>query len=261
LVSLRFWNSCDALQLALQRLAQAFLLLLFDGEPLLLLLQPRGVVAFPRNAVATVELEDPAGDVVEEVTIVRHRNDGAGVAFEETLQPGDRLGVEMVGGLVEQQHVRLRQQQAAQRDAAPLAAGNFRDVGVPWRQAQRVRRDFELALQLPAALGVDRVLQFRLLFEELVHLPFVEVRVGEFVADRVEAVDERLDFADALDDVAAHVLVRIELRLLRQQADLDAGLRPRLAFDLAVDAGHDAQERRFTGAVQAEHADLGAREK
>jgi hypothetical protein len=32
-------------------------------------------------------------------------------------------------------------------------------------------------------------------------------------------------------------------------------------FDLGVDARHDAQQGRFTGAVQAQHADLGAREE
>ena len=59
-------------------------------------------------------------------------------------------------------------------------------------------------------------------------------------------------------DVAAHVLVRVELRFLWQKADLDAGLRPRLTVDLGVDAGHDAQQGGFAGAVEPQHADLGA---
>ena len=36
---------------------------------------------------------------------------------------------------------------------------------------------------------------------------------------------------------------------------------PGFAVDLGVDAGHDAQQGRLTGAVEAEHADLGAREE
>ena len=71
----------------------------------------------------------------------------------------DRFGVEVVGRLVEQQHVGLRQQQPAERDAAALAAGDLRDVGVPRRQAQRVGRDFELALEVPAVGRVDGGLQ------------------------------------------------------------------------------------------------------
>ena len=85
-----------------------------------------GVVPFPRKRLRAIELENPAGDVVEEVAIVRDRDDRAFVFLEEVLEPGDRLGVEMVGRLVEQQQVRRLQQQPAQRDAAPLAARELR---------------------------------------------------------------------------------------------------------------------------------------
>ncbi len=44
-----------------------------------LLLEPGRVVALPRDAVAAVEFEDPAGDVVEEVAVVGDRDDGARV--------------------------------------------------------------------------------------------------------------------------------------------------------------------------------------
>ena len=71
-----------------------------------------------------------------------------------------------------------------------------------------------------------------------------------------------LDVAHRLLDVAARTsFVGVELRLLRQEADLDAGLRPRLAFELLVDAGHDPEQRRFARAVEAEHADLRAGKK
>ncbi len=69
-----------------------------------------------------VELEDPLGHVVEEVPIVGDGDHGAGVLLQEPLEPGDRLGVEVVGRLVEQQQVGPREQQPAQRDPAPLAA-------------------------------------------------------------------------------------------------------------------------------------------
>ena len=76
-------------------------------EALLLLLQPAGVVALVGVARAAVELEDPPGDVVEEVAVVGDGHDGARVLVEEALEPGDALGVEVVGGLVEEQDVRL----------------------------------------------------------------------------------------------------------------------------------------------------------
>ena len=110
-------------ELAGERAAAGGLLLLLDGEPGLLLLEPRGVVALERDAAAAVELEDPAGDVVEEVAVVGDGDHGALVVGEEALEPVDRLGVEVVRRLVEQQQVGRGEQQAAERDAAALAAG------------------------------------------------------------------------------------------------------------------------------------------
>ena len=189
---------------------------------------------------------------------MRHRDDGAGVLLEVVLEPAHGLGVEVVGGLVEQQHVGLREQQLAERDAAPLAARDLRDVGVPGRQAQRVGGDLELALEVVAVRGLDDRLELRLFGGDL-----VEVRVGLRVGgvDRVEARQGVLDLAHRDLDVAAHVLRRVELRLLLQEADLDAGLRPRLALELLVDARHDPQQGGLARAVQAQHADLGAREE
>ncbi len=245
----------DPLELALQRALAGLLLTLLLGQTLLLLLEPGRVVALPGDAVAAIELEDPAGDVVEEVAIVGDRHHGALVVLQEALEPGDRFGVQMVGRLVEQQEVGLLQQQPAERDPPPLAAGERGHVLIARRAAQRVHRDLERALQLPAVRGVDLLLQLGLLGHQRVH---VGIGVGEFGRDLVEAVEQRLGRGDALHDVAEHVLLRIELRLLRQEADLGALGRPGLAGEILVEAGHDAQERRLAGAVDAEHADLGA---
>ena len=48
------------------------------------------------------------------------------------------------------------------------------------------------------------------------------------------------------------------MRLLRQVADRAALREEGLAEELGVLAGHDPQQRALAGAVQAEHADLGA---
>ena len=62
--------------------------------------------------------------------------------------------------------------------------------------------------------------------------------------------------AERFFDVAAHGFGGIKLRLLRQIANLDAGLRTRFAFDVGIETGHDFQQRGFAGAVQTQHADL-----
>ncbi len=164
----------------------------------------------------------------------------------------------MVGGLVQQQHVGAREQQPAQRHAAPLAAGEVADLGVPGRQAQGLGGDLELALQVVGVGGLDDVLQARLLGGQGVE---VGVRLGVGGVDAVELLLGLLDVGQGLLDGLAHVLAVVELGLLGQVADVDARHRARLALELGVDAGHDPQQGRLAGAVEAQHADLGAGEE
>ena len=182
----------DPLELALERPLALALRLLFLLQPVLLLLEPRRVVAFPGNAVAAIELENPAGDVVEEVPVVRDGDDRARVVLQKALEPGDRFGVEVVGRLVEQQQIGRLQQQPAQRDAAALAARERRDVSVGRRQPQRVHRELEARIEIPGVGGVDLVLNLRLLVEHLVHLVGRQV-LAELRVDLVVARQQRLE--------------------------------------------------------------------
>ena len=92
--------------------------------------EERGVVAGVGKRAPLVDLDDPRGDDVEEVAIVSHEDHRTGKAFEIIFQPADRLGVEVVGRLVEQQQIRLASERAAERDAAFFTAGKRADDGV-----------------------------------------------------------------------------------------------------------------------------------
>ncbi|MET3917430.1 hypothetical protein ABID97_004212 [Variovorax sp. OAS795] len=87
-----------------------------------LLLEPGAVVALPGNAAAAVHFQDPLGRVVQEVAIVGDGHHGAGEALKEHFEPLHRFRVQVVGRFVEQQHVGLGQQEAAQRHAPLFAA-------------------------------------------------------------------------------------------------------------------------------------------
>ncbi len=154
--------------------------------------------------MAAVEFEYPAGHVVEEVAIVGDRDHGAGKVLEEAFQPGDRFRVEVVGRFVENQHVGVRQQQSAQRDTAFFTARQVFYCRVPRRQAQRVGGDIELAFEIPGARGIDFLLHFGLLRQQVVHF-IIGHGLGKLHVDRVEAIQQCLGFGDAEFDIAAHV--------------------------------------------------------
>jgi len=242
----------------LHRLHARVFALLLDFEALFLLVQPVGVVALPRDAGAAVEFEDPFGGVVEEVAVVGDGDHGARKALQEMFEPLDRLGVEVVGGLVEQQHVGLAQQQPAQRDAALFAARQHPDLRLPGRQAQRVGGQLQLQVGVLAAGGGDHGFQIGLLGGQLVE---VGVFVAVFGIDLVQPLLGRQHAAHAFFHHLAHGLVRRQQRLLRQVADVQARHRGGFALDLLVQAGHDLEQRALARAVDAEHADLGAGEE
>ena len=156
----------------------------------------------------------------------------------------------MVGRLVEQQQIGLLEKQAAERDAAALAAGELRHVGVVRRAAKRVHRLLDLALEIPQALGLDLVLEAR---------HFVRGLVGIVHGELVVPVEDRLLFLHAEHGVALHVERGVEVRLLRQVADLRAFGDEAFADEFGVQPSHDAHQRRLARAVDAEHADFRVR--
>ena len=79
--------------------------------------------------------------------------------------------------------------------------------------------------------------------------------VGVVGGQLVEAIEQRAHLRDAVLDVAAHVLARVEVGLLLEQAD--AGARSELGDPVRGLRAprHDPQERRLPGAVRADEAD------
>ena len=243
------------LQLVLEPLLALDVLLPLDLEARRLGLQVGGVVALVRVGPTPVQLQDPLRDVVEEVPVVGDGDDRARVLGQVLLQPLDGLGVQMVGRLVEQEQVRLLEQQLAQGDPAPLAAGQHGDVGIGRRAPQRVHRLLQLGVEVPGVAVVELLLELAHLGEERV---VVGIRLGQLGGDRVETVQQRLGLRDALLDVLQHRLRAVELRLLQQDAHRVAGRQDGVAVGRLVQPGHDLEHGRLAGTVRTHDADLRA---
>ena len=199
----------------------------------------------------------PDRDTMREIVAV-HYPAIARELVQEALQPGHALCVQVVGGLVQQDHVRVGQQQPAQGHPPALAARQGRHIGVPGWQAQGVRRHLQPVVQVVGVGRLDDRLQPRLFLGQGIE---IRIRFRVIRVHLLQAGQGVHRLLQPLLHVAAHILVRVELRLLGQIAYLDPRLRPRLPQDIRIDARHDAQQRRLARAVQAQHADLGAGEK
>ena len=109
-------------QLPREGFLAGFILARLLREPLRLLFQPAGIIPLIGKAAPAVQFQNPAGDVIEEIAIVGHNQNGALISHQVLLQPSDRFSVKVVGWLVQKQQVRGSQQQLAQSNAPPLPA-------------------------------------------------------------------------------------------------------------------------------------------
>ena len=102
----------------------------------------------------------------------------AGKALQVALQPLDAVGVEVVGGLIEQQHIRLGHQRRRQGQALAIPAGEIADAPPHIADPQPVKHLADLLLQAPGLAlvhaGVERAQlskQGRLIGRVSAHLP------------------------------------------------------------------------------------------
>ena len=177
----------------------------------LLLAQIELVVAVIELQAAALQGGDHPADRVDEGAVVRDQEDGAGIRLQIALEPEQGVDVEMVGRLVEQQQVRLAEQEPRQRHAHRPAA------------AERVHRALEVG-HLEAEPHEDRLGPRH---EPALRLREIGGRAGE------------------------HGLLGDRRVLLRQIADRGAALERQRPAVRLLDAQQDLEERRFSRAVGA----------
>ena len=234
-------------QFARQCLLLGLVLAGFLFKPFGFLVDPAGIVPLVGDAIAAVELEDPAGDVIQEVPVVGDDQDRALIVDQVLLQPSDGFRVQVVGRFVKQQHFGRFQQQLAQRHAAGFTTGQFGHIGIVGRAAQGFHRDVDLAVEIPEVLRVDLILQGG---------HFVGCLVGIVHRQFVVAVQNVLLGFHAQHDILAHGQGRVQIGFLFQVADLGPFSDPCFARVILVLTGHDLHQRGFTRTVDADHTDF-----
>src|SRR5690606_23035319 len=201
--------------------AQTVRLGAFLAEAALLVLLVLAIVALEELHVRiTLERQNVRGDTVQEPAIVADHQRHARELQQRILERTQRLHVEIVGRLVEQQHVAALQQRLGQVQTAALTAGERAD------QLLLVRALEVETADVGARLDLDTV-------------DVEDVRAaGDLLEHRVVALQRRA----ALVDIG----------------QLHGGAEDDLAGVRLLLAGDHLEQRRLAGAVGADDADDGA---
>ncbi len=187
-------------------LARVLRLLLALGDRALALVEL--VVARVGDQLAAVDLDDLRDRAVQELAIVRRHHQRAREVGEESLEPQDRLEVEVVGRLVEQQRVGLHHQDARETDAHLPAARERADVAVHLRRVEAeagehlARPRFEAV----AAELLEARLRLAVALDQRFHLVGAR-RVGERVLELVQQRAPHSDTGPAPSSVASTTLL------------------------------------------------------
>ena len=198
------------------------------------------------------------GDIIDESAVVAHEHHSRRTLCQKLLQPLDRLNVEMVRRLVEQQHVGTAQQNLRQLDAhAPTAgelAGGAVEVGA--EEAQSQQRALHLGLiAFAAEHQVALVLLREPLHESHVVVALVVGALGEFAFHALHALLQPRCVAERLAGLFLHGGIVGQPHHLRQIAyrgvvrNIDRAARGLLL------ATQNLQQRRLARAVLAHEGD------
>ena len=164
---------------------------------------------------------------------MRHQQQGAGPVAQQLLQPLDGVDVEVVGRLVEQQHVGRRDQRLRQGHPLARAAGQrVDDRGSV--EVQSLQGLIDALLPGPAAQRFEPRLQG------------VQIVVGSV---RLVARAQPARLGHAFGDGVEHRHARRERRLLRDVDAARAALHLQQAIVELLQARQDLQQRGLAGAV------------
>jgi hypothetical protein len=180
---------------------------------------------------------------------VGHEDQRAGVLEQPRLEPRDRVDVQVVGRLVEDEHVGLGDQRPRQQHTAAPPAGERVDRHVA-RQSQAIEHHLDPLLDAPAIALVELVLEAAEAFER--RRRGVE---GHVVRGMVVVGDQRAQRAEAFGDDVEHRLGRGERHVLLEAGHDDAGLAPHRSRVRRDGACDDLEQRRLAGAVAADDRD------
>ena len=190
-------------------------------------------------------------------------NHSALVLVEVLLQPVDALSVEVVGRFVEQQHIGLFEQQAAQSHTAAFATRQVLSLLVGWWQIERCHSTVEASFKVPSVGRVENALHLSLTGEKFVHLVLVFVIFwkSKLLVDFLiflQCIDHLLN---ALFHELKYGLVVVEWWVLWQIAHAVAWCPNHVALVIVVDAGNDFEQCGFTSTIQTDDADFRTIEK
>ena len=204
------------------------------------------------NDATTGNLKGAVGHIINKSAVVTHQHHCPTPRGQQLLEPLDRLDVEVVGGLVEQQHVGTAQQNLGQLDTHAPAARELGGgpVEVTPLESQAHQRTFYLGL---IALGTQHLIAFVLgrefLNQSHIVVALIVGTLVQLLLHALNAVGHLLDVSKGFLGLLAHGGVVLKYHHLGQITHRGIRTRAHRARRWLLFATEHLEERRFAGTV------------
>ena len=190
-------------------------------------------------------------------------HDGGALLDQVALQPLDRLHIQVVGGLIEQQQVGILQQDLAQGDAHLPAARvvGHQLLGPLGCEADCGQQLVDAGIELIAVQGFEALMQPAQLVDQLLQVIRIAggLLAGHLMLHRMLAVEHHRRLAEGLEQLLTHGALGIDVEFLLHVGDARRALLHHLTAAGLLQAGDDPQLGGFAGAVDAHQPDAIAR--
>ena len=175
----------------------------------------RGVVATEDRELPVAQLPDAIDRRVEECTIMRRDDEGARASPKVLLQPLERVEIQVIGRLVQQQEIGIRDHEAGERAARLLPSGHLGGRTGPFvaGEAQPRQRFVHALVEGVSAKHIEAVLE--LLVGCLGH-PMRVLHFGELALHRFQ---RRRPATHGCPEVRGCHERRVEMRLLGEHPE------------------------------------------
>ena len=211
-------------------------------------LQELGVAALAEYGLRRAEIQNMGAHMVHEHAVMRHKDENPLEFQKEFFQPFHGLKVQMVGGFVEEKHVRARGEHARKLGALSPSAGKLTDGQLPLL----LRKSETGKHRLRALLGIVAVARLKIVLtrHEAVHGRLVApaLRLLPFLPE-IAPVGERI-----LHPLQKRHVQRLFIQYLFHIAHAAAVRNDDAASVRRDHPGHHAQQGGFARAVGTAHA-------
>ncbi len=225
------------------------ILQLFHAQVFFFLQQIGIVIAWISHQLTAVEIDNTRRHIANKRTVVRDEDDGAAEGFQEPFQPVNRFDIQVVGGFVQQQHLRPADQRATQGRFTQPATGERGQLHIRF-ETKLCQHLINTVFKLPQAVVIEHLLHFRQLVEILV------ARVGHHqMRNLMIALQVFSLLRDTFRNEIVHAAGHVARWILLQAGDNQILFVNNPPVIQALFTVEDFHQRGFTRAIAAHQTD------